>query len=862
MPKNHLHKEQHSSNRYAEPAHQEMPLQEEMPLQQELQQTEEQRNAPAAGEAVAQRMAERLPLGGEGPEPPDPPQMPPQEETAPRTKREKKLLRQRQEEQRRQEEEQARQRADMQRREEAARRRRLEELERQRQEDEERMEEARRKANRNILFENDHVRELLVDLVSETDAQKAVEKAQAFIQAAGDHLFSRNEELADAYGITADYASEIKKFNALIATQVEDQDTARQLIERAKGHKERFTQLAHQRSVVSFANNGGGILDLMKEECMNNEALERILSKAAFRMSESYDSDMSIQRAIWDEYEGVVARNVHMPVTADRINVFASGSPYRYLTKQETQEKFDRRIAELMHQDPQLSEEEAELRVYAEHKQELEEQAKERTMHSGIVSGVSAEDWARHGGASEHYTLPASQAYKIVESSKGFLYAKPVSNGLCELRPTLPETVEINNEKIPLRRCYTLFVKAMMWGVFDENGELKQGEPGEISFADDVSYCLSSSSGLQSLQYNLKRLLGGPLEEILGGDARQVEETLQQIHKLMTTSSEMTFPPNEIMRAFAESIYRLESAGDGATLAVQFDSFRKELEKRNTPPEEIEKIMAAQKNPALVKRVWRMKESFLGEGMEGHLTKEQSEEIQAVYSLYADLDTAMREMMAIRNMDPDSPDVPLPNACSAHASFIAGIRKDWFKDDAPQFLYEVGNHLVAHPLEHIDYCLKHLDHLGSTGDKKADILKKVGAMSQRLRTLQEQGKTPILTPEEQSYLSNLTITGGDAPSKYIYHEMANLGKTKAGMSITSEGFAAETKQYMVSPFSRKHSVGLYRGSDEYIPMGNRIINSGAVAYYNHDNPLPEEKDILLADLKLKMCQNKLPGGAI
>lgn len=89
MPKKYLQKEQHSANRYTEPAYQEMPLQEEMPLQLDLHQTEERMSAPAAGEAVARRMAECLPFGGEGPEPPNPPRMPPQEETAPRTKREK-----------------------------------------------------------------------------------------------------------------------------------------------------------------------------------------------------------------------------------------------------------------------------------------------------------------------------------------------------------------------------------------------------------------------------------------------------------------------------------------------------------------------------------------------------------------------------------------------------------------------------------------------------------------------------------------------------------------------------------------------------------------------------------------------------
>ena len=152
--------------------------------------------------------------------------------------------------------------------------------------------------------------------------------------------------------------------------------------------------------------------------------------------------------------------------------------------------------------------------------------------------------------------------------------------------------------------------------------------------------------------------------------------------------------------------------------------------------------------------------------------------------------------------------------------------------------------------------------MGSNEKDKDKIFENVNAISQRLRAMQALGKTPELEPKEHEYLRTLTITDAGAPSKYVYHEMANLGKTEDGLSITSEGFAAETKQYMVSPFSRKHSVGLYRGSDEYNSMSRKLVNSGTVAYYNHDNPLPGEKEILLADLKLKMSQNDLPGGAI
>lgn len=83
--------------------------------------------------------------------------------------------------------------------------------------------------------------------------------------------------------------------------------------------------------------------------------------------------------------------------------------------------------------------------------------------------------------------------------------------------------------------------------------------------------------------------------------------------------------------------------------------------------------MRQQVNPALQMRVYKMQEEFLKNNGGAQLTPEQEKEIQAVYSLYGDLDAALREMMNIRNMDPDSPDTPLPNACSAHAAFIMGF---------------------------------------------------------------------------------------------------------------------------------------------------------------------------------------------
>ena len=883
-----MNKYQQQSQSVYEPIHREMPVQEFPQQQFQPQQAAERMRVPAVGQMVARTIAAHFPAAGEGPEPPAAPLPPAQEEAAPRSKRERRLLRERQEEQQRQaeaerqrrleeqEREAARQHAEEQRRleEQAREAERQREEQRQREqaeavrrhaeeqrrlEEEAREAERQRKEQRDMLYMNDHARELLAALMKEEDETQADAKAQELILATAEMLFRSNETLAEGYGATVDYSEGVQHFLLLIGTQIEDSEVAEALTGKALEQEQRFAALAQERRIIAFANNG--IIPLLDEECQLDDRLENRLLRTAVRMSEEYEEAFNRQFEVWNNFEGVVARNLNMRVPKGQtsVNVLGPGSPFHYLAKKDTHEKFQNRIKEIMAQDKTLTHEQAERRVYAEHRQELERAALGQSIGNSIVDNVPVEDWKRDGGASSHQTLPAVQAYKLAAESNGFLYAKAAGNGLCELRPTLPEEVVVEDETIPLRRVYTLFIKALMHGVLNSDGELT---PNASDFIAEVSDTVSNQALLRPEEFytKLKGLLFGQMKSFHGGDEAAAEQALRQLHKLITHEIGGRFPPAEILGNFETAVSRIKNAGPGATSSTQFDNLRSRLEKEKLPAGEIDEIMRQQVNPALQVRVHRMREEFQKSNGTAQLTPEQEKEIQAVYSLYGDLDEALREMMAIRNMDSDSPDTPLPNACSAHASFISGIHESFLHDRAPRLTYTVSNHLEAHPLIHLDYCLAHPEIVTDTTENlRQEKLARIQAIAERLRTDQSNGKPAKLEDDEKNFLYLITVNGKKSPSKYEYHEAANMGKTKDGIRITSEGFAAETKQYLVTPFSRRHAVGLYHGAED---AEATIINHGMVSYYNHDNPLPDEDTKILINTNIKMQTNSLPGGKL
>ena len=791
------------------------------------------------GQALAQAIAGQLPAGGNGVEPPLAPPAPMQEaQAAPSKKKQRQLQKRLQEEARRQEE---------------ADRIHLAEERQRRRAEAQREEEEKRQARRRLLLEDAQVRALMEDYKQEQNPELAAKKAEAMLRAAGKKILDNDEEMADVNAGSVDYVTQLSTpFRLLIATQVEDQDTADALLEKNQEHAQRFAQLGEERPVISVANRE--LLNILKEERGNSDFLDRV----ALRMSEDYDRRNSQQLEKWNIFESVVARNIHMTDQSENAeNIMKSGSPFHYLSKAETIAEFDTKTRQVMAENPNLTYQAAEKQVCLQHRRELEEAGQARAVQASVVHDVSAEDWRRHGGASFHQVMPAYQAHKLVKSSNGFLYAKPAGNGLCELHPTLPKTVKIGEETVSLRRSYTLLVKAIMHNLLDENGSLRENAR---KYAEATELCLSPMTRSTGKQFvaDLRTHFKPAIKKILGDDEEQAEKTIKDLEKLIGKSSDKTFPPIETLTAISQVVDRIKAAGPNADAGGRFDKLRENLEKEGLSQGEIDRIISRQVNPAMVEQAYRLRQAFIkANGGSAPLTREQEAQISALYSLYADIDKAMREMRAIREMDPDSPDTPMPNACSANAAFIEGIRKDHLgggKEDK-RLTYHTSEHVYAKPFEHIDFCKAHLNELVRDESKRLDTLNKLHALEQKLR-----GGGNMST-DDWKLVAGMTSQGDDCPSKYTYHMAGNVGKTADGIRITSEGFAAESKQYLVTPFSRQIAVGLYHGPETIVKDSGvlEFLNDGMVSYYNKDHPLPTEEEAILASTKEKLASRKLFG---
>ena len=323
------------------------------------------------------------------------------------------------------------------------------------------------------------------------------------------------------------------------------------------------------------------------------------------------------------------------------------------------------------------------------------------------------------------------------------------------------------------------------------------------------------------------------------------------------------------MGSLTGAVNRIRGAFGGADTPERLRELRGETEQFKSSPEQLRDAMLARHiNPALRSRVESMRAAFKeqnvrerngGEDDDGEpLTQEQQREIANVYTLYADLDKALREMMAIRDMDVNDPDVPLQNACSAHSVMIWKIQSYYTKEGArASAAYWTAEYLHKYPERCVEYAISHFDML-----KEKKLLSGGGLTPEkalaRFRAIQTHLQAGgELSKDDERMLRDVLIQGGESPAKYEYHVAGNLGQTDDGLLITSEGFAAETSQYMVAPFSRHHAVGLYRGEDE--DSSGNIINSGMVAYYNHDDPLPDRDTEQLVKTNVKMQAQRLPG---
>lgn len=450
------------------------------------------------------------------------------------------------------------------------------------------------------------------------------------------------------------------------------------------------------------------------------------------------------------------------------------------------------------------------------------EAAQKRTMENQVVKGASKEQIQQYGCASYHQTVPLEEAKKAVEASGGFLYYREVAPGIAELRPTLPETVTVGGQKIPLRRTYNLLIREIAKQIVDSEGSLRSGEQApDLKLLNDALADLSSDN--EKAEKNLREQLGNTPE------AEMIARNLRVFAK----KAGCAILPAEIIGAIPEFKNRILQLGDRSPRGIR----------------------ARQK---------ALRKKLLQDNGGKELTPEQELMVENLPSMYADASAALRELTELRNMtdeELDGPEVALPNACSGNTDFQARIRLLTGGQDGNSVLYMSRNHLEQKPGEHIQYLITHIDRVarqkGFTDEQKNGFLAE-------MRELRQRQQTGALTKEDLDKLYELTIAEKSvtAVAKYTYH-VANVAGVIAGPEkttvYTTETFAAESKQYLVTPFTRKAAVGRYH-AEGTTTVWNKNSVEGMIRYYNEDNPLPDETEYALTELKPMLAEGRVPGG--
>lgn len=665
-----------------------------------------------------------------------------------------------------------------------------------------------------LLMTQDQTRQDLLAVMQEKDQKTALEKAFAVLHAAAERLLPLQPKIKERYDEMAAHAflTPIQPLRILIAENVADKQKAEEFFERTDHFAEQFKDLSYRELICYTVTRE---LPFILEPEFRAMPL---LQDAANLYQERFQELVVTRQEKWVKFESEIASELGMQATTrdSAPHLLSDESPYKSYksNREEIVNSFEARVDRMMEETGKyttIPREGAERLVLAEIWEEKEAVRQQKQQHifdlsqgGSVVPQADVEIWKKYGGASFHMQLPTEEAEKMIQISNGFLYAEEVREGVMELHPTLPETIRISvngeEKELPLRRYYNLFTKAMAALLVDQNGN-SIADPNEAYLSADFERLNTYTTDIQQWQALLQRGLKNL------GNVENIEKTAKEIITAITAmkdkDDQFIAMPTELQRGFERVRSALGITGnDPGALAAHQERLETAMRAEGRPESEIEAYK------------------------------------RALVSFYNDTAAAREALADIRNMDENTKDVALPNACSANGNFIEQLNKAQGRDQQ-HLEYETQQHIDDHALEHVNYVLAHKDlfNAGLTAQDEQSFL--------NLKRKLEENPHATLTEAEKNFICGYTIK--DA-AKYIYHVAGNIGKDSEGRTLTLECFAAETKQAVVTPFLRHAAVGMYRNGQK-----------GMSGYYNMDHPLPEGDDLILSRLKEDFILKTLPG---
>ena len=456
-----------------------------------------------------------------------------------------------------------------------------------------------------------------------------------------------------------------------------------------------------------------------------------------------------------------------------------------------------------------------------------------------LISGISERQWKQSGGTTYKKVMAKEDADRIVKKSKGFLTAVKTEDGLMEIKQSLPEEVVIKGQKVHLRKAWNLLIKAGVTMVTNEDGSFKTDQESSrrgLLFSNLLSIYRSMDDPREQFEDTLKQEFAPVMEQLLRENyeakgvvsAKALEEAKKEVKNLCNELL-LVLDANHEMSGGLPLLPREAMLGDYVDNMKTFGQVDDEM---------MENFLKGYKfrENQVVKKIVNGVEVSENVIVEREATDEEIK--AAVASIRKDIQISNGQLKKVRDIDIDSKVVPIPNTCSANMLFYRNLQK--ICTGYSDFIeYRPKEYIRKHPLQVLNFLKKNIYLLADAdgSDAQQDFEKAVKTLNGMTLRESREGLSPEELKAEEKKINKLASIA-DRFGKYEFHAAAHIFSDEDDGDMTIEGFAAETSQFMVEPFSLNAGIGQYKGklTDEPDNMTkNTKKQEGYSKYYSNDN---------------------------
>lgn len=650
--------------------------------------------------------------------------------------------------------------------------------------EEEKKREIRRQEMRGFILRNEEAIAALSKASDEKDANARHIAFKEALRKIAEILINSDEygeKLRDSYEGSVDNSESVNALRMFYAEQSSDAEyaNASEIFGKIDEIEARY-KVQETENIISRVINFE-VTEILREEFQNDKGF--VIAQNA--CLDDYSAFADKNQKDYNAIDGEVSQ---------RIGLGSMRKAKDAYIKSARLEAFETAINKYRHDNPTATEAEARKKVLDSMRGKILAECEYYSYHERVEADSTEEDFKKKGGATYRKIVPASEAAKLVEKSNGFLCAQFVNKEktMMEIKPSLPKKVNIKNKEYELRRLYKTFVKGLMEHFFDEEGNVRK---------TDRSKLMQDAHNIDMQVLGYYNIIDRPDED--------VEVLLQEIMHSKKDSDEFL----EILGA-TESPLFTEIVMENVLFS--FISIEKYTDSNSEETKELKDKL----------KLLQIKN--YGDGTTQAPSDEDID--KAIEECRADAEKAKLALLKVRNLDTNSEDIPILNACSANGNFVQTLYSDILRKDIKKTEFLIhDDYIDQKQLEGSNRIISNFGNLliGGLGSEEA-FRKTTKEMPQQVYD-KLVAYRDLLASKNKENLDGEALTEDEAKivkegkrwltectrlfAKYDYH-VAGTVNTDGDEILTTEGFAAETSQVMVEPFTMQGAVGTYHGGKD------------------------------------------------